>query len=138
MFLVATFKLEKLLYNIKLPYILFQNNYSRYLLQLIIPNWHNRCFLPVRYHWYAASSLLPASLPHVSLTSSLSSSIRLSSHDFLTHFCYGYITMISITIKSYSTKSFSINIGLLTYHNITIIPSYRLALPLPYNRLFSK
>ena len=90
---------------------------------MIIPNQHNRCFLPVGYHWYAA-----ASLPHVSLTSSLSSSIRLSSHDFLTHFCYGYIAMILITIKLYSTKSFGINIRLLTYRGITIIPSYRPAL----------
>ena len=32
--------------------------------------------------------------------------------------------MISITIKSYTTKSFGINIGLLTYRGITIIPSY--------------
>ena len=52
----------------------------------------------------------------------------LSSHDFLIHFCYGYIAMISITIKSYSTKRFSINIGLLTYSSITIIPSYHSAL----------
>ena len=110
-----------------MPYILFQN-YSQFLLQPIIPNQHNRRFLPVRYHWYVASSLLPALLPHVSLTSLLSSTIRLLSHDFLTHFCYGYITMISITIKSYSTKSFGINIGLLTYRSITIIPSYRPAL----------
>ena len=32
--------------------------------------------------------------------------------------------MILITIKLYSTKSVSINIGLLTYHGITIIPSF--------------
>ena len=106
-----------------MPYILLFQNYSQFLLQPIIPNWHNRCFLPVRYHWYIASSLLPALLPRVSLTSSLSSSIRLLSHDFLTHFCYGYIAMILITIKSYSIKSFGINIGLLTYRSITIIPS---------------
>ena len=87
---------------------------------------------PRCYHWYVASSL-PASLPRVSLILSLSFSFRLLPHDFLTHFCYGYIAIISIAIisiaiKSYSTKSFSINIGLLTYRGITIIPSYRPAL----------
>ena len=54
--------------------------------------------------------------------------IRLSSHDFLTHFCYGYIAMMSITIKSYSTKNFGNNIRLLTYRDITIILSYHPAL----------
>ena len=99
-----------------------------YLNSFFSPLFPTGCFLPIRYHWYVASSLLPASLPRISLTSSLSSSIRLSLHDFLTHFCYGYIAMISSTIKLYSTKSFNINIGLLTYRGITIIPSYRPAL----------
>ena len=40
------------------------------------------------------------------------------------------IAMISITIKSYSTKGFGINIVLLTYHSITIIPTYHPALQL--------
>ena len=34
------------------------------------------------------------------------------------------LAVISITIKSYSNISFSINIWLLTYHSFTIIPPY--------------
>ena len=122
-----------MLCNIKMPYYSTIVNVLNSFCSRLFPTGH---FLPLHCHWYVASSLLPASLPRVSLTSLLSSSIRQSSHDFLTHFCYGYIAMISTTIKSYCINSIGTNIGLLTYCGITIIPSYHPALN--YNTVGSK